>query len=1580
MATRLEQFSEEQRKKALQIRDSALNGTLNSQQPSAPINPRTQAVQNYFANQKSMNELKSALPPALTQPGSDIYMNSTLGRSLAGSPSDIQTYQQATGINPTPIPPQPSQYEINKQKIADSASKNKFVANVIAPFSNFMNDLTYGNPVGGFITRAVGTGGGMLLGTPSMAPGSTGNATADRVADITGIAGGVIGAGFNPSGGGNLITAPWRAANGLLATRGGNAVANMVGGGINKVLPRLSPTTATRVAETALRGAGTGALSNTAMGLIQGQNSNSDIVRNAALGAGLGAGGDLLIAGIGAGLRNALTKLKGNNGVRQAEEILALPLGRGDERLNAATRRGQTTAGRDPIINSTDWTPEPLGLPAGQMSGPTMGRIARTPNIYRQKFENLMRVANETPFTPGREAEELEGLWASMADRTDPGLSELIDRAYATTKREITPDLMQRARSNQAQRDVYGVPLPVKSLEDRMARPTVAENAKVTQERLTFDRPTRKGETEVINPEGRQAANPRTEAVRKYQTEQSTSSKSTETSNDIKDIKNALSGKGFIDSIYESLWQKVQKGDVLENGSPSALLQVAKAVRSEGGLKDINSFKRLALDVDAIRSKGIGGADYQKSLKAIVQKYVQSASDDFLRRRPGREFESPSAAQRTPETIPAPEPDAPLNYQEDYQSASNAAKQNWFTNLFGNQGVGISPFGSNRRQGVNPISTEDQIVGNRIRRDTEGTIAEGKAAARAAYQNAVDYLSPLKNISKKAYEQSIDANRANNIANTIINDKFVDPQGRIIGESLQEIFNKVPRGQSKRFVDYLIQRHAYTRMRRGERVYAENLKMTPQKIKRQMEQTEIRNPEFESIAADWDRFNENLLKVYGVDEGLISSKSFNSMRESNPNYAPMQRQFKLSEKFSQPFTMKQGNAFSGQKAPIKQVSPTGSVRNIVDPRRTIIESTGAWVNASLRNRVMQSLVDAVRRDPAAFKGVAEIVQAPKGQPNLKQVLSEGDQLDFMDMLNDDFNKLFNRTRLDQDNVIRAMYKGEPVYLRIHDPEAVKALSGMGTETSNIVLDAIGKLSTATKYSATGPFAPMFAIKGFIMDTPQALIQSKNPAMHMVDLGHALISSIADTLPKGTPGVEKIRALAQEYRRVGGGYSAILRGDRGLKRGVSKLNRDPLLSPKNVAKTAGKAVATPFKALSKFGDMGENLNRMAAYQGELRRRGFDRSPDNVTAALNESREITTNFSRRGNLATQVEKFVPYSNAAMQGLRRFVVQWKQNPVKTMALVGGTILLPKALELMSHYDDPDYQNIPAREKYRNLILGKTEDGKFNKVPIPMEYGAMGGLFADILESVYLDDPQAFKGSAEALVNAFLPPQLSGPLAPLARGEGLEQMIVGGLNSTVAAPFVATAANIDYAGRPIESRALEGNSPVNRYDERTSKVAIEIAKYTNMSPKKIDYLIRSYGGDPARLLLPLTSEVGQGDVKGTLLKNFIVDPQYSNTLSTDYYKYKEKLAQTEKDAKDGKADLPSWYRSDLAKMITTTRAGSYNKRLSLLSQQKREIQANKELTAKQKTDQLRDIQFKINDIYMTVNQAMEDAGIPLN
>ncbi|CAM4406654.1 LPD38 domain-containing protein [Paenibacillus xylanexedens] len=429
MATRLEQFSEEQRKKALQIRESALNGTLNQNQPKTYVNPRTEAVNRYIANQRSMSELKSTLPPALTQPGSDIYMNSTLGRSLAGNPQAINTYQQATGVNPSPIPPQPSQYEINKQKIADSASKSRF-ANFVSPFSNLMNDLTYGNPVGGFVTRAVGTGGGMLLGGPSMAPGSTGNATADRVADITGIAGGVLGAGFNPSGGGNLITAPWKAANGLMATRAGNSLTNVVGGGIGKVLPRISPNTANRVAETAIRGAGTGAVSNTAMGLIQGQNSNQQVLTNAALGAGLGGAGDLLIAGAGAGIRSLLSKSKG----ARLPETTGQP-------LSEPATPSQRLDINDPPVSAAQRTPDTL--PA-QMDVPTPAarQASVVPDTVTPQQQPIKPVDTATNISPQTVNPRTEAVRRFQSSQQAPAAPDdfLKSRPGRETSAPITPE------------------------------------------------------------------------------------------------------------------------------------------------------------------------------------------------------------------------------------------------------------------------------------------------------------------------------------------------------------------------------------------------------------------------------------------------------------------------------------------------------------------------------------------------------------------------------------------------------------------------------------------------------------------------------------------------------------------------------------------------------------------------------------------------------------------------------------------------------------------------------------------------------------------------------------------------------------------------------------------------------------------------------------------------------------------------------------------------------------------------------------------------------------------------------------
>ncbi|MEK3674601.1 LPD38 domain-containing protein [Paenibacillus sp. FSL R10-2771] len=1204
------------------------------------------------------------------------------------------------------------------------------------------------------------------------------------------------------------------------------------------------------------------------------------------LGGRLADIGKYTLAGAGLGIAGgtAAATFMRNKGVPEETiaEVLALPEGRGTIRQSAAAERASVPAGTDPIINPSDFTPEPLGLPQGNAVGPTVARRATQTNVYRQKFENLIREAQKREFSPGREDIELENLWSQMAERNDPGLEELVDLAYPKRTNVPQRGMVGAARSNQEMREVAGVGNPVRSIADR-------------------------NPSQVISP----AAAPQTVAGRAGGTPRA-----------------EITGTP----------------DVPVSSSPRQLTQENIPSQPISREQDImNRINNLTQeDIDYIQS---GQFDQTK-----LPPEVSSISR-----------QEPAVREQTPLVDAAPD----VNAQPQ--------SQDMFTDLFGDQGLGISSGGSSARVGTGPVDTADQIVRRGIKNDKQGIKQAATAQARATYQNLVDNLDPLKRISSDTYESAMDATRANNLANTVVRDKFVNLEGEVIGSSLNDIFKKVARGQDKNFIDYLTLRHAKTRMARGERVYAENLDMTPDKVQQRIDTLNSRYPGFEEIAQEWDKFNDNVLREIGVKEGLLSNELYNALRKKNPNYSPMRRQFLRSEKPGKNFIQKTTkSSFSGQKAPIQQVSPTGSVRNIVDPRKSTIESVGAWTNAALRNRTMQSMVDAIKRDPEAFKGVAEIIKQPKSKVNLKDVLTNGGQDDFLEALDADFKDLFSTAKVDGDNVVRAMVNGEPVHIKVEDPEIVKTLIGMGPQASNILIDTMSAFSNATKRGATGLLAPAFAIKGATMDLAQSAIQSKNPPKQIAYTIYSIFSGIGDSL-----GIKGLRNWAQEYRRAGGGYTASLKGDRRLDTGISDMTRYPKLSPQNAAKIGVKAVKAPFKILEGIGNIAENAPRIAASKIERQSLGNQITPQNIRQAMSAGREITVNFSRKGALTRDIEAFVPYNNAAVQGTYRVLRAFKNNPVRTVAAIGTLAVLPKLYEYSKFGDDPDYQNLPARERMRFLIVNKNDDGTFTKIPMEPAYNSFGEATIEALRYFKDNDPTAFKGTMDALANAWTPPLVTGALQGATKGGGAEGSIAGVVNSTVAAPFVASVANQSFTGAPIVSQSLQDRSRPYQYDERTSAVAKKLGQTLDMSPQKVDYIIKAYGGDLARLVLPLTSDLGQGNVRNTLLKNFIIDPEFSNTLTDDFYDAKDKLNQAYADYNEAGAELPSWFDDDLRKALNSTAKGSVSKELAGLRDYKKEITADKSLTDKQRTEKLREIQQQINEIYININSALKEYGV---
>lgn len=1021
-------------------------------------------------------------------------------------------------------------------------------------------------------------------------------------------------------------------------------------------------------------------------------------------------------------------------------------------------------------------------------------------------------------------------------------------------------------------------------------------------------------------------------------------------------------------NLANTLGGRVAKGAITEGvvGAPLGTAQYLATGNNDMG----EALKQGAIGAVLGAVGGAAGPLIGRAARGILGRGKASAAEI-------PDVPAPTVARNEP-SLPLETPAQTVAYETE---SAPSMKQNWFTNLFGNQGVGISPFGNSKRIGKKPLSTEDVIVNRGIRNDTEGLKAEVSARARSAYQNYVDALSPLKRVNSTTYETAIDAARANNIANNIIGKDFVTPEGVRLGDGLETIFSKVGRGQDKQFIDYLLLRDAGVRVKRGERVFDESLDMTPDNIRKRIEMYDKRHPGFSAIAKDWDNFTKNLRETYGVKEGLISPTQNAAMEASRPFYTPMRREFSRSEKPGRKWLQNSsGSAFSGQKAPIKSVSPTGSIRNIVDPRKTMIEAVGAWTNAAMRNRAMQEMVKAIRQNPESMRGVAEIVPetAEATQGSLKEIndiLTSDGMEGLLERMNSEFDVLFKKgaQKGGEDNIVRAMVDGQPVKIRVHDPEVVKALTAMSPQQAGLVVDLLTAFSNATKRGATGALAPLFAARSITTDLVQSLIQAKNPARHGVDLVHAIISSVGDKL--NIPGFGD---LAKEFRMAGGEYSAALRGERQLNRSLGRLKRDPILSPQNIGRQTARALLSPFKLGEAISDVSENINRIAAFKGEMRRLGGVKTPENVRKAITEGREITTNFSRKGAYARELEAIFPYQNAAVQGTYRVMRGFKNNPVKTTAAVSALTVLPKLFEYAQFSEDPDYQKIPARERMRHLIVSKNEDGTFVKIPMEPAYNSFGELAIQTLQYMRDNDPQAFKGAADALLNAWTPPIATGALQGVTQGSGIEGSVGGVLNAMSPAPILGTTYNQSFTGAPIVPKRLENRSPENQFDERTSAPAKWIGEKTGLAPLKVDYLLRAYGGDPARIILPLTSDVGAGTTRNTLLRNFIVDPTFTNTLADDFYSAKERLTQTRTDYLEVGDELPEWYNEDLYDLVNSRAKGSASTMLTELNAAKREVNGNRSLSAEQKAKRLRDIQASINEIYLDVNSKLEDAGVP--
>lgn len=801
----------------------------------------------------------------------------------------------------------------------------------------------------------------------------------------------------------------------------------------------------------------------------------------------------------------------------------------------------------------------------------------------------------------------------------------------------------------------------------------------------------------------------------------------------------------------------------------------------------------------------------------------------------------------------------------------------------------------------------------------------------------IDRLSPLKQLGGTIYEKVADAVRGGNLANKTIYSKQVDLEGNVLGKSLKDIVESV-NDELPLFSKYLVYRASLARLAKNDAVSYMGKKLNTDDVLSELKLIEESNPKIALAALEWDGFFKNVRELY-KKYNVFTAENIAKLEEMYPMYSPLLRDFDEKTSF----------------AILQKIVKGGSDKNVFDPIISAMEQQGRTYTFLLKNRANQELLARIEANPQRFKDLGITVG---------ETTDVGKRVELIQNV-DDYEK---------NNTLKVIRNGKVTKINFQNSDVFDALTNYSGIEKNAIIDTFEEFTKAVKRSATGALSPLWSVKGIVMDTSRAIIQSENPIAHLGLLLKASVSSFAK------PG-SALREMIDNYEFSGNGMSSALRD--------TKESRISTLDFEKGLKAKGKRavrVINPLSDKSFFAQMNdflENVNRVAAFDYKLKQLGGQKTPENIRIASDYARKITTDYTVKGKKSMELEKFFPYTTAAIAGTNQMLKNIKKNPLKTAGVLGATLVLPKLIEYAKFQDDEDYQRLNKRELYRNLIIGKREDGTFVKVPLDPQFGSLAQLVLNSVDAFKTGNPDSFKKAMTELTDIYSPPPVTGILRGISnKGEqyfNVKESLKGVARASSLSSIASVMTNESFTGAPIESLEFQ-LSPIRdslKYTEKTSGVAKVLGKLTDFSPMKIDYLLRSFGGDFARYGLPLTAEANS--IKADdYLRNFLVDPTLSNNLAENFYNSRENLKRARAEYLQKNKPLPTWYNEKAYQAITSQSNNSVSKRLSQLREAKKKVSLDKTLTNSTRQMKLKELQELINKTYIDWNNALYRAGIP--
>ena len=351
----------------------------------------------------------------------------------------------------------------------------------------------------------------------------------------------------------------------------------------------------------------------------------------------------------------------------------------------------------------------------------------------------------------------------------------------------------------------------------------------------------------------------------------------------------------------------------------------------------------------------------------------------------------------------------------------------------------------------------------------------------------------------------------------------------------------------------------------------------------------------------------------------------------------------------------------------------------------------------------------------------------------------------------------------------------------------------------------------------------------------------------------------------------------------------------------------------------------------------------------------------------------NFNRRG-VSTSValaSRLIPFFNAQLQSLdvlyrafRGKMPMDERLQIQSKLLQRGSLLALTAVAYtLLMQDDETYKNANPDEKYGNFFVHVPGMDGALRIPIPFEVGYI------------------FKGIPEALINTMRSEQ-GGEEAFKAFKSIALQTIPGGTSlflPQALKPFVENVSGYSFfSGRQLESAKEQMLEPAYRYRDNTTEIAKGIGKMFDVSPIKVENLVRGYTGgmglaflQALSLAVPVkggTPEQAAKRLSDLPVVGGLFQPEDAGGRINAMYEHIKEARQVQKTfedlVKDGKrAEAKEYLQKNIGTFAQATMAGNVAQQMNMLSQAETAIKASDMPSEKKREelDKIRQIKIKV-------------------